>query len=73
MDAQTIKTLIESGLDGAIAEVIGDDGTHFQATVVAPAFAGKSMIECHRLVYATLGERMGGEIHALQLRTRAPQ
>lgn len=73
MDAHTIKTLIEAGLDDASAEVIGDDGTHFHATVVAPVFAGKSMIECHRLVYATLGERMGTEIHALQLRTRAPE
>lgn len=70
MDAQTIKDLIEAGLDGARAEVIGDDGQHFQATVVCPAFAGKPPLAQHRMVYAALGERMGTDIHALQLTTR---
>lgn len=72
MDALTIKTLIEAGLPDAHVEVIGDDGQHFQATVISPSFAGQSIVACHRQVYATLGDRMGTEIHALQLRTRAP-
>ena len=69
MDAETIRKLIESGLPGARADVQGDDGVHFEATVVAEAFRGKLPLARHRMVYATLGERMGGEIHALQLRT----
>jgi acid stress-induced BolA-like protein IbaG/YrbA len=68
---EEIKSLIESGLPGATATVVGDDGQHFEAEVVCAAFAGKTMIQQHRMVYATLGERMGREIHALQLRTRA--
>ncbi|SDQ96188.1 transcriptional regulator, BolA protein family [Pseudoxanthomonas sp. CF385] len=73
MDAETIRKLIESGLPGAQADVQGDDGVHFEATVVADAFRGKLPLARHRLVYATLGERMGGEIHALQLRTLTPE
>ncbi|MES2857610.1 MAG: BolA/IbaG family iron-sulfur metabolism protein [Pseudomonadota bacterium] len=73
MNADTIRHLIESGLPGARADVQGDDGVHFEATVVSAAFAGKLPLARHRLVYATLGERMGGEIHALQLRTLTPE
>jgi acid stress-induced BolA-like protein IbaG/YrbA len=73
MDTETIKTLIERGLPGARAEVRGADGVHFEATVIATAFAGKPPLARHRLVYATLGERMGGEIHALSLKTLTPE
>lgn len=72
MTADQIKELIEAGLPGAQVEVRGDDGQHFEASVVCEAFAGQSIVAQHRMVYATLGDRMGGEIHALALRTRAP-
>lgn len=72
MHPSTIKQLIETGLPGATAEVAGDDGVHFEATVVSGAFEGKLPLARHRMVYATLGERMGGEIHALALRTLTP-
>ena len=73
MDTDTIKTLIERGLPGATAAVMGADGVHFEATVVAPAFAGKLPLARHRMVYATLGELMGGAIHALSLKTMTPE
>lgn len=69
MDAATIKRLIEDGLPGAQATVQGDDGVHFEARVVTDAFAGKMPIARHRMVYATLGDLMGGAIHALALKT----
>ncbi len=72
MTPDTIRHLIEAGLPGASADVRGDDGVHFEATVVCEAFAGKLPLARHRMVYATLGERMGGEIHALALRTLTP-
>ena len=72
MTPEIIQQLIETGLPGARANVQGDDGVHFEATVVAEAFRGKLPLARHRLVYATLGERMGGEIHALALRTLTP-
>ncbi len=73
MNADTIRQMIETGLPGARAEVQGDDGVHFEAVVVCAAFAGKLPLARHRMVYATLGEKMGGEIHALQLRTQTPE
>lgn len=73
MNPDVIKHLIETGLPGAQARVQGDDGVHFEATVVFEGFAGKLPIARHRMVYATLGERMGGEIHALALRTVTPE
>lgn len=73
MDAETIRKLIETGLPGAVASVQGDDGVHFDATVVSEAFRGKLPLARHRLVYATLGDLMGGAIHALQLKTVTPE
>ena len=73
MNAATIQQLIEAGLPGAQARVSGEDGVHFEATVVSEAFRGKLPLARHRMVYATLGERMGGEIHALALRTLTPE
>lgn len=73
MTPEQIKQYIESGLPDAEARVSGDDGTHFEAVVICPAFAGKPMLAQHRMVYATLGERMGTEIHALSLRTLTPE
>ena len=72
MDAETIQKLIETGLPGAQAQVSGEDGVHFEATVVSDAFRGKLPLARHRLVYATLGELMGGAIHALALKTVTP-
>ena len=72
MDAETIANLIRTGLPDAHVEVQGDDGVHFEATVVSAAFAGKMPLARHRMVYATLGELMGREIHALALTTLTP-
>ena len=73
MNTETIKNLIEQGLPGAKADVQGADGVHFEAVVVADAFAGKLPLARHRLVYATLGDLMGGAIHALALKTLTPE
>ena len=71
MNAAEIKAIIESGLPGATVIVRGDDGQHFEAEVVSPEFEGLSMVKQHQRVYSALGNRMGVEIHALALRTRA--
>ncbi len=68
---QQIKDLIEAGLPGAQARVSGD-GHHFEASVVSPAFQGKTRIQQHQLVYAALGDRMREQIHALSLKTDLP-
>lgn len=71
MDAISIQNLIQEGLPDADVTVLGDDGQHFEATVICPQFEGKNMIQQHRMVYATLGSLMGNEIHALALNTRS--
>jgi Predicted transcriptional regulator, BolA superfamily len=73
MDPARIQAMIEHGLPGAQVEVSGADGVHFEATVIASQFAGKLPLARHRLVYATLGELMGGAIHALALKTLTPE
>ena len=73
MDTSTVQGLIQQGMPGAKVEVRGPDGVHFEALVVSPAFAGKLPLVRHRMVYATLGDLMGGAIHALSLRTLTPE
>jgi len=73
MDTTTVQDLIQRGLPDAKVEVRGPDGVHFEALVISPAFAGKLPLARHRMVYATLGELMGGAIHALSLRTLTPE
>jgi acid stress-induced BolA-like protein IbaG/YrbA len=72
MKASEVRSLIEAGLPGAQVRVSSGDDTHFEATVVAPQFEGKRMIQRHQLVYATLGALMGREIHALTMQVHAP-
>lgn len=72
MQPQALKSLLQAAFPDARIEVASPDDVHFQAIVVAAAFAGKPTLARHRMVYAALGERMGGEIHALSLRTLAP-
>lgn len=73
MDADHICQMIQAGLPGAQVVVRGADGVHFEALVVSEAFAGKLLLARHRMVYATLGESMGGQIHALSLRALTPE
>lgn len=72
--AQDIKQRIETAIPGASAEVedTTGGGDHFRASVVADAFAGRSRIDQHRLVYEVFGDEIGGAIHALSLRTQTP-
>jgi stress-induced morphogen len=69
---EDIKQRIEAAIPGARAEVedYTGGGDHFRATVVAGAFAGRSRIEQHRLIYAIFGDEIGGPIHALSLKTQ---
>ena len=74
-DLSELTTMIEASLPGASAEIVDQGGgDHLAATVVAPQFAGLSRLEQHRLVYAAVQSRIDdGSIHALALRTRAPE
>jgi len=68
---ELIHGYINNGLDCTHLEVEGD-GQHFTAVIVSPAFAGKSRIQRHQIVYGALGDRMREEIHALSMKTLTP-
>jgi stress-induced morphogen len=69
--ADEIKQRIETAIPGARAEVEDwtGGGDHFRATVVSPAFAGKTRIQQHQMIYSVFGPEIGGPIHALSLKT----
>ncbi len=67
-----VRDLIARGLDCEHLEVDGD-GAHFEAVIVAAAFAGKSRVARHQLVNRALGPQMGNEIHALSMKTLTPE
>ena len=72
MQASELEALIRAGIPGAEVIVKGE-GDHFEAIVISEQFAGCSLVRQHQFVYGTLGERMGGEIHALALHTYTPE
>ena len=71
MAADDIAALITAAIPDARVEItdLAGDGDHYAARVIAPSFAGMSRVAQTRAVYAALGGRMGGELHALQLTT----
>jgi stress-induced morphogen len=75
MQASEIEAMIKRAIPDAEVTIrdLAGDGDHYAARVVSPSFAGKSRIEQHQAVYAALGGRVGGELHALQLETAVPQ
>lgn len=74
MAAADIVALIKQALPDAKIDIVdtAGDGDHYQAKIVSTAFKGKSRVAQHQMVYAALGGRMGGELHALALTTEAP-
>jgi stress-induced morphogen len=73
MAAEDISAMIRDAIPDASVEItdLAGDGDHYAARVVAPSFAGLSRVKQHQRVYAALGGRMGGVLHALQLTTAA--
>ncbi len=75
MAANDIEAMIKAAIADAEVSItdLRGDGDHYAAHVVSGAFHGMSRIKQHQLVYAALGGRMGGELHALQLTTATPE
>ncbi|MGH6871548.1 MAG: BolA family protein [Rhizomicrobium sp.] len=73
MPAAEIERLIKAALPDAEVTItaLADDDDHWAALVVSSAFKGKSRVQQHQMVYAALGGRMGGVLHALSLQTAA--
>ena len=74
MSAEAIETMIRDAIPDAevtITDLAGDND-HYAAHIVSESFRGLSRVAQHKAVYAALGGRMGGELHALQLTTAIP-
>ena len=74
MKGEDIEAAILAALPGATVELrdLAGDDDHWAATVTATQFAGKNRVQQHKMVYAAIGEKMGGELHALQVTTVVP-
>ena len=73
MSPDEVARLIRAGLPGAQVQVQSDDQTHFSVRVVAREFAQLRSLARHQLVYRTLGELVGREIHALSIEALTPE
>ena len=71
MEQIEIEKLIKASLPDAEVEIIdlAGDNNHFSAHVISSAFEGKTRIQQHKMVYDALGDKMGGILHALALKT----
>lgn len=84
MDAKTLGAILKTKLRAKRVDVIDESdqhaghegarqgGGHYRVTIVSDAFTAKSTIERHRMVYEALAEEIGNTIHALALKTIAP-
>ncbi len=72
MNPQEIKSLILNSIDNSEVEVNSDDNVHFEATIISDSFNQKSLLERHKMIYASLGDKMSQEIHALTINALTP-
>ena len=72
MELKEIEKLIKVSIPDALVEIqdLAGDGNHYSATVSSSSFIGKSKIEQHKIVYASLKGKMGNELHALEIKTK---
>ena len=72
MDLKEIEKLIKESIPDALVEIqdLAGDGNHYSATISSSVFIGKSKIEQHKIVYASLKGKMGNELHALAIKTK---
>ncbi len=79
-----LRAALEGALSPSSLEIIDDSaahaghpgarsGGHFQVTLVADVFRGRSQLERHRLVYSAVAPLLAGAVHALSIKARAPE
>jgi stress-induced morphogen len=74
MTATELERLIKDVLPDATVAIddLAGDGDHYRARITSASFAGKTRLQQHQMIYKALGERMGGQLHALALETSTP-
>ncbi|MCC5794913.1 MAG: BolA/IbaG family iron-sulfur metabolism protein [Chromatiales bacterium] len=73
MNPEEIARLIEAQLPGSQVQVHSSDNVHYEAVVISATFDGQRKLQRHRQIYAALGERVGGDIHALSIQAWTPE
>ena len=73
MTPAEIENLISAGMPDCQVSVSSDDNTHFEALIISADFAGKRPLQRHQMIYRALGDKMGGEIHALSIQALTPE
>lgn len=72
MTSNDIKQSIIEKLECEFVEILGEDGAHFEGTIVSSLFEGLNRVKQHQLVFNALGDKMKSEIHALSMKTYTP-
>jgi BolA protein len=84
MTAELIKQKLNEALKPNLLEIIDDSaahaghagakngGGHYNVTIVAEIFDGKTLVQRHQLIYQTLSDLMKKEIHALGINALSP-
>ncbi|MEQ8762411.1 MAG: BolA family transcriptional regulator [Planctomycetota bacterium] len=72
---EEIQKTLQEALPESEVHVADLTGTrdHYQVIVIAPQFQDASLIDQHRMVYAPLQKQIGGDIHALAIKTMTPE
>ena len=63
-----LKTSVETGIPNAVVQVSSSSAGHYSLHVKSESFRGRSMLECHRMVYAAIAPLMAGSdapVHAI--------
>jgi len=72
MTSNDIKQSIIEKLECEFIEILGEDGAHFEGTIVSSLFEGLNRVKQHQLVFNALGDKMKSDIHALSMKTYTP-
>ena len=72
MTANDIRESILEKLECEFVEILGEDGSHFEGTIVSRLFEGLNRVKQHQMVFNALGDKMKSEIHALSMKTYTP-
>lgn len=75
LESSILKKMIIDAFPDASVNIVdlAGDNDHWSAEIISEDFRGKSRIQQHKMVYSALQGKMGGELHALQLKTSAPK
>ena len=69
LTSEYIKAVIQKNMECNFIEIQGDDGSHFEATIVSDIFEGLTKVMQHQKVYDALDGMMKQELHALSIKT----